>query len=119
MNNVGLTGRLTKDVKLNHTTENQKTYATFTLAVDREVKVQGQQEADFIQIKVWGKQAENCAKFIGKGRLVAITGRIDTRSWEDESGWHNVFEIVARRVEFLDRKQGEPAHFDSDEEIPV
>jgi len=83
MNNVVLIGRLTKDPELRYIPESQTAVATFTLAVDRPGK---EKKADFPKITVFGKQAENCERFITKGRLVAVQGRIQTGSYKNKNG---------------------------------
>ena len=104
MNVVILIGRLTKDVELKYT-QAGKAVATFTLAVDRPFTNQaGERETDFIPVVVWGKSAENCANHLGKGRLVAVEGRMQIRSYEDQNGQRRrVTEVVASSVQFLDR----------------
>ncbi len=103
MNVVALVGRLTRDPELKYT-QTQMAVARFTLAVDRTFKKEGQPTADFISITVWGKTAENVGKYIGKGRLVSVSGRIQTRSWDDKDGKRNfATEVVADSVQFLDR----------------
>jgi single-strand DNA-binding protein len=104
MNKVALVGRLTKDPDVRYTANSQTAVAKFTLAVNRIYKQEGQPEADFIPIVVWGKQAENAGKYIGKGRLVAVSGRIQTRSWDDQEGTrHYATEVVADEVQYLDK----------------
>ena len=109
MNKIILIGRLTKDVDLRFT-ESGKAVANFTLAVDRPYKNQkGKQEADFIRIVVWGKLAENCGNHLGKGRLVAVDGRLQIRSYEGQDGQRKyITEVVAETVKFLDRAKEEP-----------
>lgn len=111
MNNVILIGRLIKDVELRYTQSSNATYARFTIAVDRgmskdkkqEAEANGQQTADFINIVVWGKQAENCKKFLKKGRNVAIQGRIQTGSYTAQDGSKRyTTEVWAERVQFID-----------------
>lgn len=106
MNKVVLIGRLTKDPELKFTPGNGTAVATFTVAVDRKFKSEGQPTADFIPIVVWGKQAENTANYMSKGRLIGISGRIQTRSYEAKDGTRRyVTEIVAEEVQFLGGKQ--------------
>lgn len=105
MNKVILVGRLTKDPELRYTANNQTPVAKFTLAVNRVFKQEGQPDADFIPIVVWGKQAENCEKYLSKGSLVAVAGRIQTRSWEQEGKKHFATEIIADEVHFLSKAQ--------------
>ena len=108
MNKIILIGRLTKDVDLRFT-ESGKAVANFTLAVDRPFKnQQGEKEADFIRIVTWGKQAENCANHIGKGRLVAVDGRLQIRSYDGNDGQRKyITEVVADTVKFLDKPKEE------------
>lgn len=103
MNKVILIGRLTRDPELRYTTTG-KAVANFALAVDRQFKnANGEREADFINIVVWGKIAEVCANNLGKGRLVAIDGRLQIRNYEDNNGNKRyVSEVVANEVRFLD-----------------
>lgn len=103
MNVVALVGRLTRDPEMRYT-QNQLAVARFTLAVDRQFKKEGQPTADFISITVFGKVAENVGKYMGKGRLVSVTGRIQTRSWDGQDGKKQyATEVLADSVQFLDR----------------
>ena len=108
INKVCLVGRLTRDPELRVVPGTGAQVATFTLAVDRNYKNrQGEREADFIRIVTWRKLAELCASYLGKGRLVGITGRIQVRSWEDDAGQRrSITEVVADEVAFLDRGSG-------------
>lgn len=101
MNNVVLIGRLTKDPELRYIPESQNAVATFTLAVDRPFSKEKQ--ADFIRITVFGKQAENCERFLSKGRMAGIQGRLQTGSYKNKEG-ATVYttDVVADRVEFLE-----------------
>lgn len=104
MNKVALVGRLTKDPEIRYTANNQTAVAKFTIAVNRRFKQEGQPDADFIQIIVFGKAAENCGKYIGKGRLVSVAGRIQTGSWDDQEGKrHYTTDVIADEVNFLDK----------------
>ena len=102
MNKVFLIGRLTRDPELRYTSSNIAT-ATFSLAVDRNFTNQsGEREADFINIVVWRKQAENVKNYLTKGSQVAIDGRIQTRSYDGQDGQKRyVTEVVADNVQFL------------------
>lgn len=103
LNHIVLIGRLTKDPELRYTPANGVAVASFTLAVNR--RFSQQREADFIPIVVWKAQAENCAKYLGKGSLVAVEGRLQIRSYEDREGQRRtVAEVVAESVQFLDSK---------------
>lgn len=108
MNRVILIGRLTRDPELRYTQSNVAV-TTFTLAVNRPFSNQaGEREADFINIIVWRTLAENCHKYTKKGSRVAIDGRIQTRSREDESGNKKYYtEVIADNVKFLDPKEKE------------
>ncbi len=105
LNQVVLIGRLTRDPELRYTPGNGVPVATFTLAVDRPfTNQQGEREADFINIVTWRKLAENCANYLQKGSLTAVTGRLQIRSYEDNQGIkRKVAEVVADNVRFLDR----------------
>ncbi|MBE3597081.1 MAG: single-stranded DNA-binding protein [Hydrogenibacillus sp.] len=103
LNRAVLIGRLTRDPELRYTA-NGTAVATFTIAVNRRFQnPQGEREADFIPIVTWQKLAETCANYLKKGRLVAVEGRIQTRSYENNEGRRvYVTEIVAENVQFLD-----------------
>ena len=105
MNKVILIGRLTRDPELRYTSSNVPT-ASFSIAVDRNFTNQnGEREADFINIVVWRKQAENCKNYLTKGSQVAIDGRIQTRNYEGQDGKKvYVTEVVADNVQFLGSK---------------
>jgi len=86
MNRVILVGRLTKDVDLRYT-PNGVAVATFTLAVNRTfTNGNGEREADFINIVVWRRSAENVANFLKKGSLCGVDGRVQTRNFEGQDG---------------------------------
>ena len=111
MNNVVLIGRLTRDPELRYIPNTGTAVSNFALAVDKQVsrekrqemEAKGQPTADFINIVVWGKQAENCANYLAKGRLTAVQGRIQSRSYDDNDGNRRyVTEVVAERVQFLE-----------------
>ena len=105
MNKVVLIGRLTRDPELRYTSSNIPV-ATFSIAVNRNFSNQnGEREADFINIVVWRKQAENCKNYLNQGSQVAIDGRIQTRTYDDQNGQKRyVTEVVADNVQFLDTK---------------
>lgn len=107
MNSIVLIGRLTRDPELRYTAGTQTAVATFTLAVDRPVKSGEEKKADFPRITVFGKQAENCEKYLAKGRLVGIHGRIQTGSYTNKDGV-TVYttDVVADNVEFLGNQCG-------------
>ena len=93
---------MTKDIELKHT-QSDKAVASFTLAVDKYGE-----GADFINCIVWGKNAENLAKYQGKGSLIGLYGRIQTRTYEDAKGNKQyITEVVADSIEFLGTKKEE------------
>jgi len=111
LNNVVLIGRLTRDPELRFLPVNGTPVSNFSLAVDKqiskekkqEMESKGQPTADFINIVVWGKQAENCANYLAKGRLTAVQGRLQSRSYEAKDGTRRyITEVVAERVQFLE-----------------
>lgn len=103
LNKVVLIGRLVKDPELRNT-QSGKAVANFTIAVDRPyVADSGEREADFIPIVAWNKTAENIVKYVGKGRLIAVAGRMQVRNYEKDNVRHYVTEVIADDVRFLDR----------------
>ena len=105
MNKAFLIGRLTRDPELRYSSSNAA-IANFSIAIDRQyTNNQGQRETDFINIVAFQKQAENIKKYVTKGSLVAVDGRIQTRNYEDKDGKRvYVTEVVADRVQFLSSK---------------
>lgn len=105
INNTVLVGRLTKDVDLRYTPSNVAV-ATFTLAVNRTFKNEnGEREADFINCVMWRQQAENLASWAKKGSLIGVTGRIQTRSYDNQQGQRvYVTEVVAETFQLLESK---------------
>nr|DAN80879.1 MAG TPA: Single strand binding protein [Caudoviricetes sp.] len=105
LNSVCLVGRVTKDVELRYTPSNVAV-ATFTLAVNRTFKNEnGDREADFINCVMWRQQAENLANWAKKGALIGITGRIQTRSYDNQQGQRvYVTEVVAETFQLLESK---------------
>lgn len=100
MNNVTLIGRLTKDPEIR---QGNTAVANFTLAIDRPVRQGEEKKTDFPRIVAFGKTAENCERFLAKGRLVGVQGRIQTGSYKDRDG-RTVYttDVIADRVEFLE-----------------
>lgn len=103
MNSVVLIGRLTREVDLRYTAGTQMAVATFTVAIDRPVKAGAERQTDFPRVTVFGKQAENCEKYLKKGRLVGVQGSLQTGSYTDKDG-KTVYttDVIANRVEFLE-----------------
>lgn len=104
INRVILVGRITKDPEMKQTQSNIAV-VSFTLAVNRQfTDSSGERQADFIQCVVWRKQAENLARFVKKGALLGIEGRIQTRTYEADNGTRYVTEVVCDSVQFLESK---------------
>jgi single-strand DNA-binding protein len=105
LNRIVLIGRLTKDPELRYT-QSGKAVCAFTLAVDRPYLANnGNREADFINIVVWNKTAENCAQYLAKGKLAAVDGRLQIRSYDGQDGQRRyVTEVIADNVRFLSPK---------------
>jgi len=110
MNKVMLIGNLTKDPEIRYLTSGTAV-TTFTIAVTRNfTSQQGDRQADFLPIVVWKNLAETCAKYLAKGRMVAVSGRIQTRSYDGKDGQKRyVTEIVADEVQFLGSSSGKQA----------
>lgn len=115
MNKVILIGRLTRDPELRFTASG-KAVASFGIAVNRSFSREN--EADFFNVVVWGKTAENCANYLAKGRLIAVDGRLQSGSYETKTGEkRNTVEVVANTVKFLewgDRENKTPKREDND-----
>ena len=108
INNVVLVGRMTRDAELRYTPQN-KAVATFTLAVNRNFKNQnGEREADFINCVMWRQQAENIANWAKKGTLIGITGRIQTRNYENQQGQRvYVTEVAAETFQVMESRNNQ------------
>ena len=110
MNSVILIGRLTRDPELVYTPGNQTAVTHFSIAVDRTTAQGKERQADFIRITTFGKQAENCDRYLHKGKQVAVNGRIQTGSYKNKDG-QTVYttDVIASNVEFLgSSQQGTP-----------
>lgn len=110
MNKLTIIGNLTKDPEL-RTTPNGLSVCSFTVAVNRRKKAEGQPEADFFRVSAWRQLAENCHKYLAKGRKVAVVGEVSVSSYEPKSGGGTRFslEVMADDVEFLSaRSDAEP-----------
>ena len=126
MNKAILIGRLTKDPDL-RSTQSGTSVTTFTLAVERNFSnQQGEKEADFIPIVTWRGLADTCARYLTKGRLTAVSGRMQVRSYDGQDGQRRyVTEVVADEVQFLEwgeKKETElnftPVEIEGDGELP-
>ena len=107
MNKVILMGRLTRDPEVRYTQTNNTLVASFSLAVNRRFVRQGEErQADFINIVAWSKLGEFCSKYFKKGQQVAVTGRLQTRTWDDDQGQkHYITEVIAEEAYFADSKR--------------
>ena len=105
INYVVIVGRITKEAELRYTPSNIAV-ATFTLAVNRDFKGEnGEREADFINVVLWRQAAENLANWTKKGSLVGVTGRIQTRNYDNQQGQRvYVTEVVAERFQLLESR---------------
>ena len=119
IDNVVLVGRLTRDPELRYTPSNVAV-ATFSLAVNRNFKNQaGDREADFINCMIWRKPAELLSEWCKKGNLVAITGRIQTRSYENQQGQRvYVTEVVAESFQLLEKRDKTADHSSMENQMP-
>lgn len=119
INNVVLVGRLTRDPELRYTPSNVAV-ATFSLAVNRNFKNQaGDREADFISCIMWRQQAENFANWLKKGALVGITGRIQTRNYDNQHGQRvYVTEVVAESFQTLEKKDNSANQSSMENQMP-
>ena len=120
INNVTLVGRLTRDPELRYTPSNIA-ITTFNMAVNRNFKNQdGNREADFINCMIWRQQAENFANWVKKGNLVGITGRIQTRSYDNQQGKRvYVTEVVADTFQLLEKRDNSANQANIEDQIPA
>ena len=107
MNKVILMGRLTRDPEVRYTQTNNTLVASFSLAVNRRFVRQGEErQADFVNIVAWSKLGEFCSKYFKKGQQVAVIGRLQTRTWDDDQGVkHYVTEVVAEEAYFAEGRR--------------
>jgi len=110
MNKVIVTGNLCRDIELRYIPDGTAV-GSFSIAVNEKYK--DKETTSFFNVTVWGKQAENCAKYIGKGSKVLIEGNLKQDTWEKDGQKHQMVKINAQRVEFIgkpkEKTQGEPA----------
>ena len=113
MNKVILMGRLTKDPEMRYTAANNTAKCNFTLAVDRRFSKQGEEkQADFFNIVAWDKQAEFCGKYFTKGQKVAIVGRLQNRTWDDNEGKrHYITEVISEECHFAESRRSEGNYY--------
>lgn len=115
MNRVILVGRITKDPEMKKTAQDIAV-VNFTIAVNRNyTDTQGEKQADFISCVVWRKQAENVAKYVTKGMLLGIEGRIQTRQYESETGMKYITEVLCDSVQFLENKSSNTQSYEENQ----
>ena len=123
MNKVILMRRLTSDPKMDWTrSEDSKQYATYTLAVNRRFKRNGEQEADFINCVAWGAMAEFAEKYMKKGVMFAVVGRLNVRSWEKDGERHWTTTVIVEECYFTGGKkdaESKPAQSKPTQSKPV
>ena len=113
MNKVILMGRLTRDPEVRYTQSNT-VVTSFSIAVNRRFARQGEErQADFFNIVAWNKAGEFAGKYFKKGQQIAVTGRLQTRNWDDDQGQkHYITEVVAEELDFAEgRRDGEQNTF--------
>lgn len=119
INKTVLIGRWTKDLEVKYTGQGTEV-ASGSIAVNRRFKQEGQPDVDFINVTIWGKVAENTAKYTGKGSQVAVHGRIQTRNYENKEGKRvYITEVVAEEIEFLGSKKDNQSNNDSNQDYGV
>ena len=120
MNKVILMGRLTRDPEVRYSQgERPVAVARYTLAVNRTFKRAGEPDADFINCVIWGKLAENFANWTKKGNLVGITGRVQTRNYENQQGQRvYVTEVVAESFQLLEKRDNSANQNSMAEQMP-
>ena len=103
MNSVHIIGRLTKDPQISYISDTQTAVARFSVAISRGKDKDGNDKGtDFPNVVVFGKQAENCERYLSKGKLVGIEGRLQTGSYEKDGRKVYTTDVIANRVEFLE-----------------
>ena len=123
LNKLMLMGNLTRDPELKYT-QGGSPYAKFGLAINRKFKQQDEWKEDvcFVDITVWGTPAENCCKYLSKGKPVFIEGRLNFGSWEKDGEKKSKLDVVANNIQFLGSKESQStektAHSLPDDDIP-
>lgn len=103
LNRITICGRLTRDPEL-RTTSTGKDVVEFSIAVNKRIKPADGADADFFRVKAWGQTASYVGEYIGRGRLVSVDGRLESRKYTDKDGNNReIVEIVADNVNALDR----------------
>lgn len=107
MNKLTIIGNCTKDPEL-RTTQTGKQVCSFTVAVNRRKKVEGQPDADFFRVSAWDAMGENCAKYLGRGKKVCVVGSVGCHVYTNQKGEAQAnLEVLAHEVEFLSPRQEE------------
>ena len=107
MNSLTIIGNLTRDPEL-RTTPQGKQVCSLDVAVNRRKKVEGQPEADYFRVNAWNALAETCAKYLSKGKKVAVVGSVSLSKREHDGKFYASLEVFAEEVEFLSPKDSEP-----------
>ncbi len=123
LNRIQLIGRLGRDPE-SKTTTNNRSVTSFSLAVDRRWKSgsgEAKEATDWFNIDAWGRLGEVCQKYLTKGRLIFVDGRVQTDRWQDDKGeTHYRTHVVAGTMQILDRKPEEPEGAEAeDEAVPA
>lgn len=107
MNRIVLVGRLTRDPEMKVLDDNNKVFTRITLAVDRPYKTAtGEKQVDFIPVVLWGKKAEIVSEYLIKGSIISVTGRLQTRSYENGEGQRKfISEVIADEFQFMNNKK--------------
>ena len=107
MNKCTVIGNITKDPEL-RTTSNGVSVCSFTVAVNRRRKVEGQPDADYFNVTAWRERGELCAKFLQKGKKVCVIGSVSVRTWESNGKHGASLELTADEIEFLSPRVSDP-----------
>lgn len=109
MNKVFLIGRITTDATLKTTAEGKKVYTKFPIAVDRDyTQKDGNKQADFFQIIIWGTMEENLVKYLNKGKLISVIGKLRNHNYENKEGEKKYYtEVFCEEIKFLEYKKAE------------
>lgn len=123
MNKLMIIGNLTRDPEI-RTTSAGKNVCTFTVAVNRRKKLEGQPEADYFRVSAWEQMGENCQRFLNKGKKVCVIGRVSVRTYKANDGETRAsLEVFADDVEFISPKGESGPHYtdvtnEVDDELP-
>ena len=119
LNHIDIMGRIVRDPELRYTNSNTPV-CSFTLAVDRDRSSSGDKETDFIDIVTWNKTAEFVSKYLSKGRMAVVSGKLQIRDWTDKNGnKRRTAEVVADHVYFGDSKRDDSSGYSAPAFTPV